>query len=155
MRKVITSLIIALILTVFALIDSTVQAQDECFIDLELGYQNGNLQMEWEIGLEDSAIWKTYLVLPSIFASFEIWSVPVPIITPHVNFSMEIPFPPETFGVIIIISILDPTTAKGCVAFDKVDTGTPSELIGTQDFFDGYDWMPQVPIRNPKKPVWE
>ena len=93
-------------------------------LELDASYATilGKLNLDYTIGTSESATWANYLILtyPSIQV-IPLWSFPLPVIDPPIDFPISFPFP--QVGMIGIYTGLFTTTGPEDVELVWVDTG--------------------------------
>ena len=95
-----------------------------CILDMTLGYADGTLIMNFEVGTTEPALWVTWLFILG-FSAFPIWSEPIEAINPPEHFEVSIPEFPSLGEVWFLTALV---TSEGVKCFDSgsVDTGAPS-----------------------------
>lgn len=94
-----------------------------CTLNLGLGYADGTLTMDFELGTLEPATWDSWVVIPGT-GVFPVWSLPMPVVDPSVSPSLSLPFP--SIGTIGFLTALSTSEGITCSDSANVDTGTPS-----------------------------
>jgi uncharacterized repeat protein (TIGR03803 family) len=90
-----------------------------CDDALAVAYAAGTLTMGFTLKSAAPATWSTWLIAPA--ASTNLWSIPIPVISPAVSFSVPVPGIPSV-GNIVVLSILSLTTGPVCADVKIVKT---------------------------------
>ena len=95
-----------------------------CTLTVGLGYADGILTMDFEIGTLEPVLWGTWMVVPGIGIAGQ-WYVPLPAIDPSRPFPISIPGVPS-IGIIGFLTALITSEGVICSDWNTVDTGAPS-----------------------------
>ncbi|MCH8109322.1 MAG: DUF11 domain-containing protein [Chloroflexi bacterium] len=97
-----------------------------CTLDITLGYADGSLTMDFEVGTPEPATWSMWVVIPGT-GVFSVWSLPLPVVDPSVFPTLSFPFP--SIGTVGFFTAL--ITSEGIICSDwaTVDTGAPSSAV--------------------------
>ena len=97
----------------------------DCALVLDLGYDTGNLTLNFLLGTEDPARWDVWFV--SILGFNRLWTFPISAVDPIVSFPVPLTFP--SIGNIGIVTTLTGSTGLTCFDFGTVDTGGTGATI--------------------------
>ncbi len=110
-----------------------------CTLNLSLGYADGTLTMDFELGTREPATWNVWLVMPGTGTGvFRLWSFPIPFpITPPTTFPISFPLP--DLGTIGFLTALSTSERITCIDVGLVDTGgevpTGQSIEGIRELF--------------------
>ena len=100
-----------------------------CTLDLTLGFADGTLTIDFELGTEEPALWGTWIFIPDA-GIFPLWLVPLPAIDPPLPISISAPgFP--SIGIAGFFTALITSEGIICSYWETVDTGAPSSAVPT------------------------
>ena len=94
-----------------------------CTLNMGLSYEVGTLFMNFELGTREPALWRLWLVVPSI-GVIPLWSAPLPAIPDPVDIPISFPLP--SLGTVGFLTTLNTAEGISCWDFGLVDTGLPS-----------------------------
>ncbi len=94
-----------------------------CTLKLGLGYADGTLTMDFELGTLEPTTWDLWIVIPGT-GIFPIWSLSLLVVDPSVLPSLAFPFP--SIGTIGFLTALSTSEGITCSDWATVDTGAPS-----------------------------
>ena len=98
---------------------------ESCTLDLALGYDDGTLTMDFELGTREPTMWGTWTLIPG-FGVFPMWSTPLPFsVDPAESFPISIPGIPP-LGTIGILTALITSEGIICSDWETVNTGSTS-----------------------------
>lgn len=100
-----------------------------CTLNMALSHSEGSLDMSFEIGTPEPAVWHMWLIFQAQF--IPLWSIPLPVVNPDIPVDFSIPFP--DLGKVGFITTL--TTSEGitCADLELVDTGPSSIDTSVRD----------------------
>ena len=102
-------------------------APHTCTLELALGYADGTLTMDFELGTQEPAVWSTWMFVGT--TPIRLWAAPLlEPIDPAISFPIPVPgFP--SIGRVIFLTWL--TTSEGVTCWDSeaVDTGATSSAV--------------------------
>ena len=103
---------------------------EACLLDLTLGYADGTLTMNFELGTPEPATWGVWMLIPNI-GVLPIWSVGIQPIDPSRSFSVPLlGFP--SMGTMGVLTALITSEGITCSDWDTVNTGGPSSITLSQ-----------------------
>ena len=115
----------------------------DCALVLDLGYDPGNLTLDFLLGTQDPARWDVWFV--SIFGFNRLWTLPISAVDPIVSFPVALTFP--SIGNIGIVTTLTGSTGLTCFDFGTVDTGgTGATIEELRETVDSSGILPQSPV---------
>ncbi len=98
-----------------------VDGSSACPLNVDLSYNNGNLNMDFTVGTVVPATWNIYLsVLDFVIP---VLSIPLPVIDPPIAVPIPIPGFPSFGGVGVLTTLTTPGGGIICSDWDVVDTG--------------------------------
>jgi len=92
-----------------------------CTLDIELSYADGNLTMDFELGILEQALWKVWLV--AVGHVILLWPIPIPVVDQPIPIDVPVPFP--ALGEVGILTALFTSEGITCSDWATVDTGAP------------------------------
>ncbi len=103
----------------------------DCTLGLELGYVDGTLTIDFNLGIVEPAIWGVWLFIPDT-GVFPFWLIPISDVEPAESFSVPISgFP--SIGPVGVITVLNASQGNPCFAFASVDTGPSSAGVSAEE----------------------
>ena len=106
---------------------------ESCILELELGYADSTLTMDFELGTKEPALWSVWLVMPGTGAGvFRLWASPIPIpIDPPTTFPLSFPLP--DLGTIGFLTALSTSEGVRCIDVGLVDTGGEAPSVQSRE----------------------
>lgn len=107
-----------------------------CTLDLTLTLNANTLEMDFDLGTTDPAIWNVWLSIHNF--TFPLWNSHVPSIDPPVSIPVPIPVP-EIGSVGVLTTLVQPTGFPVgppgiiCSDWQTVDTGTPAVMPSARE----------------------
>ena len=93
---------------------------EPCTLSVALGYEGSTLNMDFEVATLEPALWRVWLIVPSIGA--------IPIVTlplPAIEIILPLSFPFPNLGTVGFLTTLSTAEGITCIDFGLVDTGFP------------------------------
>jgi hypothetical protein len=107
----------------FSLGDLSLQGEP-CTLNLEASSPDGSLNLAFEVGTREPAIWNAWLASQAEIA--RLFLVRLPVIEPPISVPLTLPFFPALGTIGVLTTLTTPDKGIICAAFTTVDTGPPT-----------------------------